>query len=394
MADGAACLASGTSLETCSPSVERDASHPLGACAREELACYRTDLLSDEGVCTTMSPCNLDMDCRDPIRSKCATTFLAGVYPQGTSLQRDHLFCLQTGCKSRGTSCSAGETCLQEVIPPSGHPPDICVPNCDSSLRCPPNFLCYQKVTPSAPNVCIPGLLGFTCESSIDCMVGECRDTTIGYKVCTTRCDSDADCRRFDGVQGKFICIKNNADATSPGYCQTPDAYRGSICDATADCRVRNLDEVCARLDPSDPARTCLLPCNADGRCQARVGVNHTCIPSGEKDAPPVCFPGYFGLPCSGDNNCTGDLQCYEVVPGAPKICTRTCMRTPDCMASRWIEGDGWCLAEPGKAGVCVSKLNDHEPCPTDEACKSGQCSNAGCATDVAACCQPTPGAS
>ena len=191
--EDAVCLASGIALDTCRPSDDLDrATHPTGACHRPGLECYRTDLLGDEGVCTTMKYCDGDSDCPDPVRSVCATTFLADLYPRATDLKRDHLHCLQRGCKARGTSCSPGETCLQEVVPASAHPPDICVPNCDSKLRCPPNFLCYRKVsTAVTPNVCIPGLLGFTCLDSIDCMLGSCVDNGIKYKVCTT----DVRCR-------------------------------------------------------------------------------------------------------------------------------------------------------------------------------------------------------
>ena len=127
------------------------------ACGRPGLDCYRTDLLSDEGVCTTMSTCHSNEQCRDPVRSVCATSFLANLYAAaGTVLQNDHMYCLQTGCRAHGTACSPGETCLQQVIMASAHPADICVPNCDSRGNCPPNFFCYRKVstpaTPADPN--------------------------------------------------------------------------------------------------------------------------------------------------------------------------------------------------------------------------------------------------
>lgn len=185
--DGAVCLGSDIELASCQP--DDDSGCGPG------FSCYRTDLLSNEGVCTTMKPCGVDSDCKDPVRSVCAATFLASVYAQADNLKRNHLYCLQTGCKASGTFCSPGETCLQDVIPANSNPPDICVPNCDSKMQCPPNFLCYRKVSTSiTPNVCIPGLLGFTCDSTIDCMLGECTANGIGYKVCTASCDSEADC--------------------------------------------------------------------------------------------------------------------------------------------------------------------------------------------------------
>jgi hypothetical protein len=365
------CLKSGIELAACRPSDDGDpAGHPQGACDRHELACYRTDLLSDEGVCTTLRPCREDQDCRDPVRSACAAMFLASLYADAPQLARDHLFCLQTGCRANRTACSPGETCLQEVIPASAHPPDICVPNCDSHLRCPPNFLCYRKVsTPIAPTVCIPGLLGFTCEDDMDCMLGGCVNNGAGYKVCTTGCASDAECRTFDGEQGKFLCVKNLAAPDNPGLCQTPDAYRGSICKVTSDCTVRNPDEICTRISPTDADGTCLIACDADGRCPPRAGIPHTCIPS-DVSASGVCFPGYFGLPCREDGNCIDDLTCHPTVPGAPEICTRACSTTADCRASRWIGGDGWC----SPLGICLPLLGDGDDCSAGESCRSGRC--------------------
>jgi hypothetical protein len=388
-AAGDVCLDSGIALHACTPST--------GVCDQAGLACYRTDLLTDEGVCTTMNPCNVDTDCHDPVLSVCATTFLASVYAQAPDLQRDHLYCLQTGCNSSGTSCSPGETCLQEVIPASAHPPDICVPNCDSNLNCPPNFLCYRKVaTPQAPNVCIPGLLGFTCENALDCMLGQCVPNGIGYSICTTDCAADSDCARFDGQQGTFLCAVNNGDPTTPGKCQTPDSYRGTICLTDGDCAMRNLDEKCSRFDPSDVTGTCLLPCTPDptslapgapGKCPQRGGINHTCLtyqdePALVKDPqfPPVCFPGYFGLTCQTDANCVGDLTCAPVSATA-SICTAPCQVDAACAADRWVGGGGWCGAPLG-LDVCLpnNTLDDASPCPSDVACKSGMCLKGVCA--------------
>lgn len=379
--DGMVCLQSGISLAGCLPSMDHPtADPPQHGCVQQGMACYRTDLLEDEGVCTTMNPCDRDTDCHDPIRSVCAATFLASLYAKADAvLQRDHMYCLQTGCRARGTSCSPGETCLQEVIPASANPPDICVPNCDSNLHCPPNYLCYRKVsTAVTPNVCIPGLLGFTCDSSIDCMMGKCIDNDIGYKVCTTPCKTAADCEQFDGVQGRFLCVRNPGDATVRGVCQTPDSYRGSLCDTTADCG-RNPDEVCSRFSPKDVQGTCLLPCAANGKCPSRVGINHTCLPSfvGAADSA-VCFPGYFGLPCALDSNCLEPLACLPTGLTAPaKICSTACTTSAECGANRWIANDGWCHPQ---LHICVSKANDGADCASDEGCKSGKCSNNKCA--------------
>lgn len=378
--EDAVCLQSGIALRVCHPGDDANtAAFPRGACDQKNLKCYRTDLLSDEGVCTTMAPCNADIECRDPIRSVCATSFLANLYSKARDvLRNDHMYCLQTGCRSRGASCSAGETCLQEVIPAAAHPPDICVPNCDSNLNCPPNFLCYRKVsTPATPNVCIPGLLGFTCLDALDCMMGDCVDTGIGYKVCTTPCDTQTDCTRFDGEQGKFICIKNQADPSEPGRCQAPDSYRGSLCNDTQDCLSRP-GEVCSRFNPKDGQGSCLLPCTPEGKCGPRVGINHTCLPAlVDGGRGNVCFPGYFGLPCGSDGNCFDGLECHATAAPAPSICTVRCSASAECQANRWIGGDGWCHP---LLGICVSKLNDEATCGSNEACKSGTCTASRCA--------------
>jgi hypothetical protein len=379
----AACLKSSNDkphveLQTCKPSDDTDVA-PTAACGSPDLGCYRTDLVNDEGVCTTMSPCMQDEDCINPIRSVCASSFLETVvYPDSRDVHLDHLFCLQTDCKSRGSSCAAGESCLQDVVPASTNPPDICVPNCDSNLDCPPNFLCYRRVsTGVTPKVCIPGLLGFTCLDDMDCMVGRCENTGIGYKVCTTRCQADADCRQFDGIQGLFLCVKNTAQPDDPGYCRTPNSFRGSDCSEDKDCLNRNPKEVCARFAPGDALGTCLLPCDPDGGCTQRGGIEHTCLlASGARN---VCFPGYFGFPCQTDGNCVdgaNDLSCLPTIPGAPSICTKKCTEDSDCATDRWMKGNSWCSQA---IGTCQQLLDDGSPCPGPTACKSGVCTSSRC---------------
>jgi len=387
------CLDSNIELRSCRPS--DDVAVAGSACDQSGLACLRTDLLEDQGVCTTLHPCTKSTDCRDPVRSVCATQFLeSSIYPQGgPSLQLNQLYCLETGCKANGTSCPPGESCLQDVIPGDAHPPDICVPNCDSLDRCPPNFLCYRKIsTKAAPSVCIPGLLGFTCSSATDCMVGKCVDNGINYSVCTIDCDTQADCERFDGEQGKFVCVKNGASPSLPGLCETPNSFRGAICNTTEDCMGRNMDEVCTRFDPAAKTGVCLLPCGEQGKCPARGGINHTCLPVPGAGNPPVCFPGYFHYPCAGDGNCVGDLACKPASP-TTSICTIGCATDADCgkvtvdpatgisTGNRWVAGDGFCGYDLGTP-ICLpnASLPSGLPCHNDAACKSGKCVNKVCA--------------
>lgn len=375
--DHSLCLSYNVALRTCQPSVDAAGGK---ACEQQGLACFRTDLQADEGVCTTMSPCDRNEACLDPVRSVCASTFLANsIYPTARqNLQLDHLFCLQTGCKARGTACSPGETCLQEVISAAANPPDICVPNCDSHDRCPPNFLCYSTASTSAsPNVCIPGLLGFACENNIDCLIGTCEHKATGYGICTATCNTQGDCTQFDGPQGNFICVKNPAAPLGIGYCETPNAYRGTICDTTADCISWNPGDVCAHLVPGGGQGVCLPPCSADGKCNPRGGFNTTCVPSPEA---PVCYPGYFGYPCGADNNCIDNLTCHPTFPGQPSACTVSCSADADCTANRWIGGEGWCASDLDNP-ICLPAhvLPDQSPCPTNLACASGKCTKGTC---------------
>lgn len=380
-----ACLKSGEGkpnieLQVCSPSKDT-VEHPTAACGTPDLRCYRTDLVEDQGVCTTMSPCTMDKDCTNPVRSVCASTFLENtVYKNHSNkVLLDHMFCLQTDCKSRGSSCAAGESCLQDAVPPSTNPPDICVPNCDSSLDCPPNFLCYRRVSTGAtPKVCIPGLLGFTCLDDMDCMVGSCENTGIGYKVCTTRCQTDQDCTQFDGIQGMFLCLKNAAQPDDPGYCRTPNSFRGADCRQDDDCHSRNPFEVCTRFNPTDMLGTCLLPCPADRNCLPRSGIEHTCLDPGGGGTS-VCFPGYFGLPCLTDQNCIdnhdGDLSCL-LGPDAKSMCTKTCTMDTDCTSDRWMTGNSWCSSA---IGTCLPLLENDSTCTRNAACKSGACAGDKC---------------
>ena len=374
---GAVCVQGNAKLKSCDPRNDDDKSaHPQGACDRPEFGCLRTDVLADEGVCLTMNPCLTDKDCHDPVRSVCAATFLKKLYAGNDSLHADHLYCLEEGCQAKRTSCSPGETCLREVIPAGANPPDICVPNCDSNLRCPPNHFCLQKISgPGNPAVCIPGLLGFVCDTDLDCLVGQCMDdggTGPGnddhLHLCSTACASDADCEKFDSAQGRFVC--------ADGRCATPDAYRGASCYTDADC-VRDADSKCMRFAVTDAQGTCLHACGDNGSCRPRGGINQTCLPlRGETGTePPVCFPGYFSFPCFDDASCVGDLSCRGVDLTGPEpragLCTALCAVDDDCAKNRWTPG-GWC-GYPD-APVCLPGRDAGEDCLRDPMCSSGLC--------------------
>jgi len=388
----AVCVQGNALLKACNPEDDHGptkAAHPNGACDHAELGCLRTDVLphtdgTDEGVCITMRTCTDNVDCRDPVRSVCAATFLRELYSQNTTLHADNLYCLQEGCDANETSCSPGETCLRKVIPAGANPPDICVPNCDSEGHCPPNHFCLSAISgPANPDVCIPGLLGFVCNTDVDCLLGTCMDdggTGAGgdnLKLCTTTCNSDDDCNKFDSDQGLFVC---NKAATPHPVCATPNAYRGASCDTDADC-IRDKDSKCMRTAPTDRQGTCLHECDAKGGCLPRGGINQTCLPLLSPDGPegflPICLPGLFGYPCASDGNCVGDLSCRTVDPTdstTPPFCTRLCAADDDCTKDKWSVG-GWCGAsEPGGPPICIPPLDPGKPCAQGNQCASGVC--------------------
>jgi hypothetical protein len=385
--EGAVCVQGNAKLKSCNPTDHADVAHPDGACDRAEFGCLRTNVLpsaggQDEGVCLTMKTCSQNSDCRDPVRSVCAATFLKELYADAGNdvMHADSLYCLQKGCEHDDTSCSPGESCLRKVLP-IANPPDICVPNCDSNHHCPPNHFCLQAISgPANPAVCIPGLLGFVCDTDVDCLVGTCiddggtgrPDKGDNLNLCTMTCASDKDCSKFDSQQGLFVCNT----ASSPAHCATPNAYQGATCKTDQDCG-RDLDSRCMRSSASDEVGTCLHPCTDQGGCAPRGGINQTCFPLYAHEGPvPVCFPGFFGLPCFSDNNCVGDLTCrgadLSANPPTPGFCTTLCVSDGDCAANRWTSGGGCALPE---APICVPPPGDvGATCFLNAMCTSGVC--------------------
>ena len=374
--DGNVCVQGGAELAGCKPSEDLPGQQsPCGP----DLACLRTDVTSDEGVCMTMQPCTQDSDCPSPVRATCAATFLTQLYSKTSELQADHLYCLQKGCVAGGTNCSDGQSCLPKLVEAAAHPPDICVPNCDSHDRCPPNHFCFSKLSGSgSPRICLPGLLGFLCESDVDCIVGKCLsdeepDLALRLNLCTVPCSNDDDCTKFDSDQGKFVCQLDR------GQCATPDAYRGARCYTDADC-TRDEGTSCVFLSrPTKPTDqgTCSRLCAPDGTCTPRGGFGHVCLsvtvaPDGT--SKPGCYPGYFGLPCTDDSNCVGEnIACRNTGGTPPKICSALCQTDADCDDNRWTAGQSFCANS-----ICLPKMASGKPCQASNQCQSNVCTGAG----------------
>lgn len=397
--DSDVCVEGDAALKFCEPAPPATGDAQI-TCGQSELGCLRTDVTNDEGVCTTMTPCTLDSDCTDPVRSTCATTFLHQLYSNNTSLQADHLYCLQKNCQSGASSCSPGQSCLPLLVPASAHAPDICVPNCDSQQSCPPNHVCFQKISgPANPAICIPGLLGFICESDINCLVGKCLpddDPVASLNLCTIPCSSDDDCALYDSDQGTFGCVLRS---DGNHYCESPYSYRGNACRTDADCvrnDVRDTTTSCVfQTPPEKPTDigTCLRPLNM-GDCGPRAGIGQTPFPffyTSDGTPTTACLPGFFGLPCLSDANCAGDMKCRTVDPNTPStstICTHPCQIDDDCNADRWTANQSFCAP----SSVCAPLLAGGRPCAANSQCQSKNCQMALDGGAVGrTCAAPTP---
>jgi hypothetical protein len=361
---GYACLASGVRLKLCRPTASRQ--DPALGCP-PGLQCYRTDLLRDEGLCMAAPVCTDDKACSgDTIRTKCVGTLLREIYPE-TPLLTDNLHCVQDRC-STSTACQPGESCLA-VVAPIPEAPDICVPNCDADMHCPPNFVCSREVSGTgAPRVCVPGLPGSRCTSSLDCMVGDCSDTGEGFSLCTTPCFTDEHCVPLITAWQAFMCVP--AVGGSGKHCVSQNAFAGAPCQQPSDCPDGS---VCYRYSPYGPSPfgECRLPCDAEGRCRARGGIPHVCLAGGEGG----CYPGRFGLPCQETSECMTDFSCL-MVPDDPdlngpsgSICTIPCDTDADCDADPWTLNDGYC-----SAGFCRLAGGDNAPCLRDQHCRGRTC--------------------
>jgi hypothetical protein len=387
--DDAVCVQGGAKLAACHPD---DTTTTTGPCGRTDLGCLRTDVTADEGVCVTMQPCSQDSDCPNPIRSTCAATFLNELYskipnppPADLYWHSDHLYCLQRDCLKGGSSCGPGQSCLPELVTAAAHPPDICVPNCDSHDRCPPNHFCFSKLSGAgSPHICLPGLLGFLCESDIDCIVGKCvsdndPDETLRLKLCTVPCSLDGECEIYDSDQGKFVC---QPDGAGSGRCATPDAYRGARCSDDSDC-TRDEGTSCVfsskPTSPSDQGTCSRLCPGGTGPCTTRGGFGHVCLPftvARDGTSKPGCYPGYFGLPCTADDQCVGDLVCGATPELPYKTCTTLCRNDDDCGANRWIAGN---RAVCASGSICVAPLRTGSSCQAATWCQSNTCTNGTC---------------
>jgi hypothetical protein len=368
---GYTCVTSGALLQICHPDTE--ASDPSRGCP-QGLQCYRTDLLADEGVCLMMRVCAQDSDCSgDPARRVCAGTLVRGMYSL-PALKADHLQCMQATCQSGGSLCRDGESCIGNYYDYGPEIPDICVPNCDGDLHCPPNYACaISSAAPGSPPVCLPGLPGTRCTADQDCVVGDCVDTGAGFSQCVVPlpCGSDLDCAPLDGLAASFVCVEGVPGAGR--RCVRLASFNGASCMETSDCPT---PQRCFRFSPyqgvSDIHGECRIPCDDGGPCAARGGIPNVCLAGGQGG----CYPTNFALPCTTSADCLPEFTCTAVSPDertiltSPTICTTTCATDDDCHHNPLIrDNGGFC-----KEGVCRMPGQKGDPCDRDAQCVHSVC--------------------
>jgi hypothetical protein len=334
------CTSSGALLQTCSPIL--GATNPAFGCPAG-LSCYRTDVLADDGLCIQMPVCSKDTDC-GALRPACAATLLK----KRTSLPifADNLQCLQTDCGAGKTDCPPGDACLAAYYD-GVDTYDICVPTCDGSKQCPPNFTCaFSPAASGSPSLCLPGVAGIRCHDSQDCIVGDCVDTGAGFNECIITvlpCQTNLDCAVLNGASATFVCVEG-----VPGtgkHCVMRQTFSGTNCADVTDCPAGFM---CTDYSPYAPSMShgeCRLPCGEDLGCPVRGGIPHVCLAGGAGG----CFPTGFGLPCAKADDCLAELACLPVLPDAPTlidsptICTMTCATDADCAANPFITNYSYC---------------------------------------------------
>jgi hypothetical protein len=313
----------------------------------------------------------VDGDCSDSVRTTCATTFLQQYYGKNPLMRLSRMNCVRTLCKEHQSACPTGEVCLPLTVPNTV--PDLCVPECDANLNCPPNYVCYKRLGSSAPNVCLPGMLGFRCVTSEHCMVGDCTDTGAGYRVCSLPCTSDTECQTLGNVRGPFVCVES-----TPGggrHCMNPRAFTGSNCQSSSECFAGLR---CFTEHPhlgTDSIPECRLPCEPGGKCPFIGGLPTSCVTEGDQS---YCYPGRFFVPCTDDSVCLPSLRCMNAPsvdahdrPTSNPRCTLPCASDTDCSNHWLVENAGYC----GPDRVCVLEGRPNRLCTRALECASGKCS-------------------
>src|SRR5207249_7567708 len=136
-----------------------------------------------------------------------------------------------------------------------------------------------------------PGLLGFQCSSTLECVIGTCQAPPgETKKLCASACQGDADCAPFDNgnflYPAVFSCVG--------GQCLSPSSFIVEFCKighADTDC-TSGMD--CRAILPGLPSGLglCVTPCDS-APCAMRAGFPQSCVDSATGK---VCIIGVFGI--------------------------------------------------------------------------------------------------
>jgi hypothetical protein len=375
-------VGTGALLQRCRPVAGR--TDPRHECP-EGLECYRTDLLTDEGLCLMMHVCAENADCsnRTDSRQACGGELVQLVTSSSSlPIASDNLMCIQPRCSTQGSSaCPPDEACLFNSYDSGNVLPDICVPKCDGGRRCPPNFSCARRPSsPQSPALCIPGVPGVRCDANQDCLIGECVDTGAGFNICTLDlpCSPMDFCAELSGPADVFVCAEG-----FPGKhrCVTTRPFVGANCVDANGCPPGQECFWHSPVEAIPDHGECRVPCGADGRCEPRGGIPFLCLGENQEGG---CFPTGFGLPCLDDSECYQHLVCALVGPDVrsltnykPRICTTACTSDADCDADRLTLKGAFCQLE---TGFCRLSGRTGAACTQDTHCRSNRC-NAGTGT-------------
>lgn len=385
---GSHCTSSGALLAICHPT-KNDVP------CQSPLNCYRTDVLTDEGLCLSVPICPFSAEGGEVLddqqcgisHPECAGDLLRTA-ASGSSLQAvlqtNNLHCVRNCRNFRCVPEGLPEVCPTEFYAFDFGLPTTCASPCDR-FSCPPNFSCAASAGPGSPPLCLPGVPGVRCTNADDCLAGVCLDTGAGFRQCTLPfpCSADDDCLPL-GKSPSFLCAEG-----LPGggrYCVSPIPFHGENCTASDQCsaELRCGSEACPSRFCSQlsvyqvaPARgDCRFICDRAVGCPAFGGIPHACLEDGG------CHPGTFGVPCTSSAECISKLSCQELPPDDQartndSICTAACNADSDCWDSPWV-GPGYCVdvSDPpaGARGFCRLGRQDGRLCEKPTHCGSGNC--------------------
>lgn len=254
--------------------------------------------------------------------------------------------CAVTG--SDGTPLSPETVTLNACVPGEG-----CLDRVDCTRLCDP----ARRLTRSACEERLSSVRGGACEDDADCLVGRCRQESIG-NVCADAlpCASDGHCG------AGFLCRLNPGSVdsesglpTSLGSCS--DGKHGSVCYEDAHCKYGGCaGNRCPGGRENDS-------CKSDANCES----GFCRIYAASSTSTGICVSGEAGGSCEDDGDCGTGLHCTSGACHGSGV-GQSCDDASDCASGICVSGS--CRGgEPGS--VCVDDADCDEGL-----CALGRCSS------------------